>query len=96
MKAVPILGDVYSFHVPSESKKDEMHLVDLAYNKGQSRCSCSDWQIVANPNYTKYGIIIPYMKDGRINSNRTMCKHIESSRFTFCNLVLKNIIQEKE
>lgn len=71
--------------VRSWSHPDAPNTVDLEANDGVGQCTCDDWTYRCYPNYLKA------KRDGTPlwvpswTKERTMCHHMESARWLFCN-----------
>jgi hypothetical protein len=42
--------DTQVYEVPSESRKDKKHIVQIT-ERQEAQCSCEDWQLNADPRY---------------------------------------------
>ena len=63
--------DKLTYHVQSESKSGDYHLVDLDANNGNGECSCHDFSCRKMLKFKETGRIVMY---GEPDSTR--CKHI--------------------
>lgn len=66
----------FRYWVESQSEKDKVHLVDLTERGGRGMCDCLHFQTVANPNFRRHGMHIPYAPK---RQGVTECKHIAAA-----------------
>jgi hypothetical protein len=73
-------GIPFRYKVESDSRPLEWNLVDLTDRGGLGSCSCEDFKIRANPNFTRHGKHIPYAPK---RQGRTDCRHLAAAKEYF-------------
>ena len=66
----------FRYRVESKENPDLWYIVDLTARGGHGRCSCVNFQMVAEPNFKRHGNHIPY-EPGRHGCSE--CKHIAAA-----------------
>lgn len=69
-------GEPFRYRVESKSESDLFHTVDLTARNGHGACTCRHFQTVAEPNFKRHGMWIPYAP-GRHGVSE--CKHIRTA-----------------
>ena len=66
----------FTYHVESRTSFDH-HTVDLTQRGGHGACTCTHFQIIANPNFRRHGQFIPYAPK---RNGVSECAHIAAVR----------------
>ena len=99
MRVSDIHGEHLRYYVHSETHGDETHVVDLTENQGNGQCSCRDFETRCGPAYHRNGKnMVHYNRDdkGKLNPDRTQCKHIHAVRDYLLDSILPGMVLEVE
>ena len=99
MRVTQIPGERFRWYVHSETEGDAEHVVDLTENNGNGQCSCRDFETRCGPAFYRNGKnIIPYERDekGKLNKDRTICKHINAVRNHLFNSLLPDMVKAEK
>jgi len=83
---IEVRGDLL-YHVSSESKEDEIYVVDLALFQGRGQCTCRDWETRCQPRL-KQGL----PPNEYPHPERDRCKHIHSCVLWLGNMLILRTI----
>lgn len=73
----PDPGVPFRYRVESKSNLELWYVVDLTARNGHGRCSCVNFQMVAEPNFRRHGSWIPFAP-GRAGCSE--CRHLRAAR----------------
>jgi hypothetical protein len=71
-----VRGERFRYEVESISEPGMHHTVDLTQRGGHGACTCTHFLMVANANFRRHGLYIPYAQK---REGVSECKHIRAA-----------------
>jgi len=77
----PVPGEPLRYMVPSATRRNLVHLVDLASYDGNGECSCEHFEFRCRPR----------LEAGFEPSSKLECRHIKLAKEHFCRMMIRKV-----